>query len=76
VWIGVGSYSLYLWQQPFLNRENPSLLTAFPQNLVLAALAAAAMYFLVERPSLRLRQQWEDAFFGVRSTQQIVEPVP
>jgi peptidoglycan/LPS O-acetylase OafA/YrhL len=59
VWAGTISYSLYLWQQPFLNRNDQvHWWTAFPQNLVLAFLFAAASYHLVEQPFLRLRD-WQ-----------------
>lgn len=37
VWVGVASYSLYLWQQLFLCREHAAWYTTFPQNLVLAS---------------------------------------
>jgi peptidoglycan/LPS O-acetylase OafA/YrhL len=60
--IGVLSYSIYIWQTLFLNKDNvtvfgPSLrlLYTFPFSW-LAILAAAELSFnLVEQPSLRLR---------------------
>ncbi len=55
--IGVGSYSLYLWQQLFLNPLRESWVTAYPQNLVLTALAALASYWIVETPFLRLKDR-------------------
>jgi peptidoglycan/LPS O-acetylase OafA/YrhL len=57
VWVGSISYSLYLWQQPFLNRWSSALWTAFPLNLALAVLFAAASYYLVEEPFLKLRER-------------------
>src|SRR5262249_42759412 len=48
--IGIGSYSLYLWQQPFLNPHSPGWWAAFPQNLLLAGLCAFASYRLIEQP--------------------------
>jgi peptidoglycan/LPS O-acetylase OafA/YrhL len=57
VWLGALSYSLYLWQQPFLNRGSTAWWTAFPLNLALALLCAAASHYLVERPFLALREQ-------------------
>jgi len=58
VWVGQVSYSLYLWQQLFLNRQDQhSSATAFPQNLLLAFACAASSYYFVERPFLRLRDR-------------------
>jgi peptidoglycan/LPS O-acetylase OafA/YrhL len=56
VWVGSISYSLYLWQQPFLNRWSSAPWAAFPLNLALAVLFAAASYYLVEEPFLKLRE--------------------
>jgi peptidoglycan/LPS O-acetylase OafA/YrhL len=53
--IGVLSYSLYLWQEPFLYFQARSWPTTFPQNVVLAFAAATASYWLVERPFLALK---------------------
>jgi len=57
--VGVISYSLYLWQQLFLNRASDHLVCAFPINLLLAFLMAGISYVLVETPALRLRERWE-----------------
>jgi peptidoglycan/LPS O-acetylase OafA/YrhL len=57
VWIGVISYSLYLWQQPFLNRTSSVWYAVFPANLGLAIMAAALSYYFIERPALRLRDR-------------------
>jgi peptidoglycan/LPS O-acetylase OafA/YrhL len=54
--VGVLSYSLYLWQEPFLNRLGTSPLCWFPINLICAGSAALASYYLVERPFLKLRK--------------------
>ena len=56
VWIGTLSYSLYLWQQPFLNRHADSWIHGFPVNIALPLIAAIASHYLVEKPFLRLRQ--------------------
>jgi peptidoglycan/LPS O-acetylase OafA/YrhL len=55
--VGVLSYSLYIWQQPFLERYSSSWLNAFPQNVICVVLAAAASYFLLEKPVLKLRRR-------------------
>lgn len=64
VFIGVMSYSIYLWQQIFLNRNSPALAASFPLNLGLMIATALASYFLVEQPSLRFRQRWEKRLFA------------
>jgi len=55
VFVGALSYSLYLWQQPFVNRHASAIINAFPFHLLLAFAAALASYYLVEQPMLRLR---------------------
>jgi peptidoglycan/LPS O-acetylase OafA/YrhL len=59
--VGTLSYSLYLWQQLFINRESATAWTSFPLNLVLAVAAATTCYFVVERPVLRLRARFGSA---------------
>ncbi len=62
VGIGLISYSAYLWQQlfaaapeRFLDGSFLSTLAWFPLNLVLPLVAAALIYFAVERPLARVR---------------------
>ena len=62
VYIGGLSYSIYLWQQPFLNRQSRTWWTSFPVNFMLAITFAILSYYLVERPGLRLRQEVEARF--------------
>lgn len=62
-WVGVLSYSLYVWQQLFLYPGGGDGYEAFafqtlPINLLLALLAATTSYYVVERPFLRLKQRW------------------
>jgi peptidoglycan/LPS O-acetylase OafA/YrhL len=56
-WLGGISYSLYLWQQVFINRNSDAWINAFPQNLVLAVLAALASWLLLEKPLLKMRHR-------------------
>jgi len=59
VFVGTLSYSIYLWQQLFVNRSSTSVLATFPLNIVLTFMAAMVSYYLVERPCLRLRPRLE-----------------
>jgi peptidoglycan/LPS O-acetylase OafA/YrhL len=56
--IGVLSYSLYLWQQPFLTIRNSTWSGVFPINVLASFAAAELSYWLVESPFLRLRDRW------------------
>jgi peptidoglycan/LPS O-acetylase OafA/YrhL len=58
VWVGTLSYSLYLWQEPFLNHNAHGTFTAWPLNLALAIICAVASYYLIEKPFFALRDQW------------------
>lgn len=55
--IGVGSYSIYLWQQLFLHPNHAGWAHQFPQNILLALCAAAASFWLIERPIVRWKQR-------------------
>lgn len=57
-YIGVLSYSIYLWQQPFLSSELDLPMWA---RLGLIAAVSLFSYYAIERPSLRLRQYLERA---------------
>lgn len=58
VWIGTLSYSLYLWQQLFLNRHSAAWVNQFPVNVVLALGLAIASHYIIERPFLRFNDRW------------------
>jgi len=63
--VGIGSYSLYLWQQMFFGSESPfSGRLPLLVRLLAAGLCAAGSYFIVERPSLRLRARIENRVFA------------
>lgn len=57
VFVGTMSYSLYLWQQLFLNRRSAAPWCAFPVNVLLALACAWLSYRWIERPMLALRQR-------------------
>jgi len=51
------SYSLYLWQQVFVNREGTHWIQGWPYNLLAAFVLALVSYYLVEQPFLRFRER-------------------
>ena len=86
-WLGRVSYSLYLWQAVFLIPawEHPvGWWRQWPANLVLCVLAAAASYYGIEQPFLRMGRRWAavgsssilvlDA--ALRSEGGVFEPLP
>lgn len=71
--LGTFSYSIYVWQQIFLNRYAHSTFTSFPINLVLALACGIASYYLIERPFLKLKGRLDNKqrLFG-----NTVQPIP
>ena len=59
--IGGASYSLYLWQQPFLNPVTTSWIGNFPLNVILVVVASLCSHYLVERPTNLLRSRLDAA---------------
>ena len=55
--IGVISYSLYLWQQ-ILVSESRIWITQFPQNIFILFLVASASYYFIEKPFLKLKSRF------------------
>ena len=60
-WIGKLSYSIYLWQQLFMNPVTGSFLQSFPANMGFALACAVASYYTVERPLAGLRKRMRPA---------------
>ena len=54
--IGILSYSLYLWQQIFFDR-NIGVFSVFPLNILFIFMAAGLSYGLIERPFLLLKSR-------------------
>jgi peptidoglycan/LPS O-acetylase OafA/YrhL len=61
-YIGVLSYSIYLWQQPFFasqaNYRIYPYWAEFPKNMILILIAALMSYYLIEKPFLRLKKHF------------------
>jgi len=56
VWLGLVSYSLYLWQQVFLTDLNHTVLGRTPFNIACALGVAALSYYWIELPGIALRK--------------------
>jgi peptidoglycan/LPS O-acetylase OafA/YrhL len=57
-WLGRLSYSLYLWQEPFLFLQHiHTWWTRFPVNILLAMICACLSHYVVEKPFLALRDR-------------------
>jgi peptidoglycan/LPS O-acetylase OafA/YrhL len=63
VFIGLMSYSIYLWQQIFVDRYSQSLLAQFPINLGMIAVTSLLSYYICEQPSFKLRKWLERRLF-------------
>jgi peptidoglycan/LPS O-acetylase OafA/YrhL len=61
VFIGTLSYSIYLWQQPFLNTHRHAWATSFPVNLAIVAVLATLSHYVVEKPMLEVRKRFSRA---------------
>ncbi len=58
-YLGLLSYSLYLWQQLFINRTT-HWINQFPQNIILTFLCALFSYYIIEKPFLRIKTRFQD----------------
>ena len=58
--VGLISYSLYLWQQPFLVVNEPSwgVIRKLPWCIGMCVAVAVLSYFFVERPFLRMKRRF------------------
>jgi peptidoglycan/LPS O-acetylase OafA/YrhL len=55
--VGVLSYSIYIWQQLFLNPGSTAWLCRWPVNICAAVVVAVCSYHLIEAPFLRLKDR-------------------
>ena len=72
--IGTWSYSMYLWQQLFCNRTSDWWMCAFPQNLIFTTIAGVISFYVVEKPSLKMREWLEPRLFQRAAPVPVVPP--
>lgn len=63
VFVGMMSYSLYLWQQPFSKYTEELIWTHYSLNIILMIGFSLFSYYFIERKFLRWRQIWENHLF-------------
>ena len=56
MWVGTLSYSLYLWQEPFLNSWVRDWYASWPMNIALTFICACLSYYFVDKQYLKLRR--------------------
>jgi len=66
VWVGTLSYSIYLWQQPFMDLTRNDWTTSLPTSLGLMLAAACFSFYFVEKPILALRRTVEKRLYGTK----------
>lgn len=71
--VGTLSYSIYLWQQPFINHADDKPWTLFPFNVILMVLFSLFSYYVVEKNFLRLRQVWEKRIFALKPEKTLLQ---
>lgn len=69
-YIGILSYSIYIWQQMFFS-EHLGVLSDFPLNILYIFLAAILSYHFIEKPFLKLKDKFE-----VKNREAKPKPVP
>ncbi len=56
--IGILSYSIYLWQEFFIYKS-ALWINRFPQNIFLVTVVASCSYFFIEQPFLKLKSRFQ-----------------
>ena len=74
-YLGVLSYSLYIWQQMFFS-THLGWFSGFPQNLALIFIVANISYYGVEKPLLKLKDKFHTKRSGGSKRLASVAPFP
>lgn len=62
--LGIMSYSIYLWQQPFTLSYSNLWFTKFPFNIFGIIICSCFSYYIIEKFSLRWRHKLEKKYFS------------
>ena len=57
-YIGMWSYSIYLWQELFLDHEKTGLGIPLPYNVILTFAVSILSYYFVEQKFLKLKDRF------------------
>jgi peptidoglycan/LPS O-acetylase OafA/YrhL len=66
--LGMMSYSIYLWQQPFFDEHSMLFWTRFPFNFIGLAVMSVISYRFVEKYFLKLRPEFEKKLLPAKKT--------
>ena len=75
MYLGKMSYSIYLWQQLFLNPTSTRLTMSLPAKISCILTIAAISYFGLERPLIALRTRMRTTPNPVRA-ERVVTAIP
>lgn len=75
-YVGVLSYSIYLWQQPFTFYSPDKVWTHFPYNFILLILCSLFSYYIIEETFLKYRQNIEKQLFTEKPKEKNILPQP
>ena len=73
IFIGVLSYSVYLWQQLFVSYSELSFWTHLPNSIILIFVCALFSYYLIEKPFSVCRKKLEKEQFFYRHIDQLLK---
>ncbi len=57
IWLGGMSYSLYLWQEPFLNSWVTNWYASWPMNILLTFIFACFSFYVIEKPIMHRKKK-------------------
>lgn len=74
--LGMMSYSIYLWQQPFFETNSTHFWTQTPYNFIFLAVMSLFSYHFVEKYLLKLRPKLENYFIDNKNNENLLDVAP